>query len=1096
MKHPNVAQVFDAGTAVSGRPYFVMEHVAGEPVTKFCETNQLDGRQRLNLFLTICRAVQHAHQMGIIHRDIKPSNVLVAGNAEQAIPKVIDFGIAKATGQSLNAPSKLTTTGQIIGTLDYMSPEQARGENDIDTRSDVYSLGALLFELLTGETPFGRRWGEMSYIKRLEMIRDTDPQKPSDRRKAADTLAASGEKSQFRPIALTSLDRDELDWIVLKALKKDREERYESAAAFAADIQRLLNGEQVLAGPPSRWYRLRKTVRRNRVAVLAASVVVLALCAGTVGTTVGMVKAERALSAESQERRRANSAEITARIQRDQAVAERNRADEKAEIALAIARFLGDDLLRQVSPTNQADRRIRPDPDVKMRDLLDRASWTARSRFAGRPKTEAAIRSAIGDGYLGIGLYDKAIEQLSLARELWSQDANAEESESWDTFESLAAAYLEAGRIADAMSLQKRIRDARIAKLGPSHQNTLLSQVNLGAIYREAGRFLAAKQIYEDVLDIEEREHGLNSLPRLNALNNLAAVHHDLGNFHDAIDGYEEVRDRLAATSVPDHPLRLSALRNLAVSLSKIGRANESVAILEDVRDRIAKAMGPDHPETLSTLHNLSLFLAANGQERKATELARQIHQRMVESLGVDHPSTVTALNSLAGVHSRAGDVRKQLEISEEVVRRRRSQLGENHPLTLAAAHNLAAAYAATGRTTEAFALYERVRDQRGKSLGDNHADTLDTMHSLADAYLDSRRVSDAITLLENVIAVRRERLGPSHTATLSSQNTLAVAFLYQGKAGQAMKLLQGLQGEFAVNLGPHHPKTRNVQENLADAYCQVGRHKEAVALLEPIVDWKLENYGPTHPSTLASQNSLASIYSSLQRLNEAEQIYEKVHYGFSSQLGANHFKTMIVLQNLAVCKFKLSKREEALQLIEEARERFLSVLGDGDPRTASCLECRAAILAASNDAERTAEAYRELLGFLRKGLRANESLSPSLLEKAGRFLVSHGFVAEAEGLLRECLATRESIDPNSHDSAVTRSLIGRALLKQGRVAESEPFLAGAVATLRTIVHDTRHPRVDLHSATLDLMHVCDVLGRPEDKVCYESLLQDSPSNR
>jgi eukaryotic-like serine/threonine-protein kinase len=297
MDHPNIARVLDAGTTASGRPYFVMELVKGAPITKYCDERRLTPQQRLELFLPVCQAVQHAHQKGIIHRDLKPSNVLVAEYDDRPAAKVIDFGIAKAVGEKLTERTMFTGLGQVVGTLEYMSPEQAKfNALDVDTRSDVYSLGVLLYELLTGTTPFERkRLRQTAFDEILRVIREEEPPKPSTRLSATDELSSVAANRGLEPNKLRGLLRGELDWIVMKALEKDRGRRYDSANGLAHDLQRYLADEPVLAGPPSTTYRFRKFLRRNRGPVLAGLVLLMALVGGIVGTTVGLVRAEWAL---------------------------------------------------------------------------------------------------------------------------------------------------------------------------------------------------------------------------------------------------------------------------------------------------------------------------------------------------------------------------------------------------------------------------------------------------------------------------------------------------------------------------------------------------------------------------------------------------------------------------------------------------------------------------------------------------------------------------------------------------------------------------------------------------------------------------------
>ena len=303
MDHGNIARVLDAGETESGRPYFAMELVNGVPITSYCEQKGLATHDRLELFATVCQAVQHAHHKGIIHRDIKPSNVLVTLQDGVPVVKVIDFGIAKAIGQQLTDKTLTTSAAQLLGTPTYMSPEQAElGGLDVDTRSDIYSLGVLLYELLTGTTPFDKdRLRAASYDEMRRIIREEEPVKPSTRVRTLEQTATNvAQRRQREPARLSRLFRGELDWIAMKALEKERGRRYETAAAFAADIQRYLHDEPVAACPPSRWYRLRKLARRNKGVLLAAALVALALVAGT---AVSVWQALRATAAMNSERR-------------------------------------------------------------------------------------------------------------------------------------------------------------------------------------------------------------------------------------------------------------------------------------------------------------------------------------------------------------------------------------------------------------------------------------------------------------------------------------------------------------------------------------------------------------------------------------------------------------------------------------------------------------------------------------------------------------------------------------------------------------------------------------------------------------------------
>ena len=334
MDHPNIARVLDAGTTESGRPFFVMELVKGMTITQFCDERKLTPRQRLELFVPVCNAIQHAHQKGIIHRDIKPSNVLVALYDDRPVPKVIDFGVAKAAGQALTDKTLMTGFGAVVGTPEYMSPEQANLNNlDIDTRSDVYSLGVLLYELLTGTTPVDRKsLGKAALLEVLRIVREVEVPRPSAKLSTIDTLPSVAACRGTEPAKLSKLMKGELDWVLLKALEKDRTRRYETANALGRDIQRYLGDEVVEARPPSAGYRLKKFVRRHKGQVVAVSFVLLALLTGMAGTTWGLIEAKRQeqiARAEAVQKEAALEQQKSANEEMRRAVVQQQMADEE-----------------------------------------------------------------------------------------------------------------------------------------------------------------------------------------------------------------------------------------------------------------------------------------------------------------------------------------------------------------------------------------------------------------------------------------------------------------------------------------------------------------------------------------------------------------------------------------------------------------------------------------------------------------------------------------------------------------------------------------------------------------------------------------------
>src|SRR5579883_2058214 len=596
MDHPNIARVLDAGETADGRPFFVMELVKGVPITKFCDEKKLTPRERLGLFTPVCHAVQHAHQKGVIHRDIKPSNVLVALYDDRPVPKVIDFGVAKATGQPLTENTLVTAFGAVVGTPEYMSPEQASFNNlDVDTRSDVYSLGVLLYELLAGSPPVTRNELESAGLLEIfRVIREREPPRPSTRLSTAAALPTLAANRSTEPRKLTGMLKNELDWIVMKALEKDRARRYETANGFAADVQRYLTGEPVQAHPPTAGYRLKKFVRRNRPQVAAAGLVVAALAAGVVGTSLGLVRAERARAAEAEQRAVAEAkereatgerarAEAAARREADRADGER-RAREEAVRNLGFAEK-GNAILGSVfaglDPKRVAETG-RPLQDV-LRENLGAAARELDGAAVGDPLAVARMQYTLGQSLLGLG-------EAALAAEVFGK--------------ALAT---------------------RAARLGPDHPDTLASMVKLAEGYEGAGKPDRALPLCEEAVARAKARLGPDHQITLTGTGILAASHLSAGRADRAVPLLEEVVAVEKAKLGPDHPSTLMSMHNLAVGYRYTGRADKAIPLDEEVVALRKAKLGPDHPHTLMSMHNLAVGYERAGRADRAVPLLEEV---------------------------------------------------------------------------------------------------------------------------------------------------------------------------------------------------------------------------------------------------------------------------------------------------------------------------------------------------------------------------------------------------------------------------------------------------------------------------------------
>jgi len=711
LDHPNIARVFDAGTTDTGRPYFVMEYVKGVPITEHCDRHKLNIQERLGLLLQVCEAIQHAHQKGIIHRDIKPSNILVSIEGEHAVPKVIDFGVAKAITQPLTERTLFTEQGQLIGTPEYMSPEQAEiSAQDIDIRSDIYSVGVLLYELLTGVLPFDRemlKGASFSEIQRI--IQQEVPPRPSTRLTVlGEEVKTVVENRRTDVGTLARCLRRELEWIPLKAMRKERSRRYRSASELADDIRNYLKGAPLIAGPESTVYRVRKFVLRNRALVTSVLTVLVVLIAGIFVSTVFAIK-------EAQSR--------------GEAMAARDEAERQAKISQAVSDFLREDLLASVDPYVAQGR------EVTVRSFLDAASEKLEGKFEHEPLVEASIRHTLGNTYRNIGDFDAAEIHLQRAYQMRLEQLGEEHQDTLSTMEGLAMVYWRQGRYNEAELLFTKNVESRRRVLGDQHADTLYSMNGLAVLYFSQGRYPDAESLYEKVLEISRSLFGEDDVSTLLFMGNLATVYRFQGRYKEAESLYLKAIENESRVLGQEHPDTLYSINGLAMLYIAQERYSEAEPLLDNALEIGYLVLGEEHPDTLYSMNGLAMLYTAQGRYDEAEGLLARTLEIGRLTLGEEHPSTLASMNCLAWLYRQKGRYEDSEMMYVNALEGRRRILGEEHPDTLESMNGLAVIYTALERYDEAEKLFIKTFQNRLHILGEKHQDTLDSVKGLIELY-------------------------------------------------------------------------------------------------------------------------------------------------------------------------------------------------------------------------------------------------------------------------------------------------------------------------------------------------------------------------
>jgi serine/threonine protein kinase/Tfp pilus assembly protein PilF len=686
LEDPHIARLLDGGSwippgAIEPQPYIVMEYVEGTPLTTYCEQEKLTIRQRLQLFRSVCDALSHAHRQLVVHRDVKPGNILVTADGE---PKLLDFGISKLLNPETATGTTTVTAGLQAMTPDYASPEQARGEA-VSTLTDVYSLGAVLYELLTGRRPH-----TLATHDPLEIAREICE----------------------RPVPPPQINA-ELDLIILKAMQTDAPRRYQSVEQFSEDIRCYLSGLPILSRPDTLVYRASKFARRHWLGLAAAIAVFVAL-AGGIGVSTWEAK----------------------------------RADTEAATAKAVNEFLQNDVLAQAGASAQSGPSTKPDPDLKVRTALDRAAAQIEGKFAGRPAVEAAIRRTIGNTYSDLGLLGEAQKQLARAYELSRKAGGDETPEALGALNDLAVVYWAQGKYDAAEPLWHKLLDTQRRVLGVQDADTLSTMNNVGMVDDTLGKYAEAESLYTQALAIQRRKLGNEHSDTLTSINNLGLFYGKRGNYAAAEPLLTEALERNRRILGEEHPRVLTGMSNLARLYGEEGKFDMAVGLLEKVLEVRRRVLGEEHPSTLIAMNNLGIMYGNQGKYEQAEALLSKVLNVRLRVLGEKHLSTLISMNSLGVILRDEGEYQRAEALHVKALGIERQMLGENNAETLTTAYNLGVLYLSENKYAEAESLLAKVVEAQRRVLAPTDIATAKSLASLGDVRLREQKYREAETPL------------------------------------------------------------------------------------------------------------------------------------------------------------------------------------------------------------------------------------------------------------------------------------------------------------------------------------------------------------
>ena len=774
LDHPNIARLLDGGTTEDGLPYLVMEHIEGIPIDRYCAERDLGIDARIDLFRQVCAAVQYAHQNLVVHRDIKPSNILVTPDGR---PHLLDFGIAKLL-EGAALPAMLTMTGQRLMTPHYASPEQVQGR-PVTTASDVYSLGVLLYVLLTGRLPYRVDPDRMGAVE--QAVLEQEPERPSTAAsRSVSETGGAGPPGDARTALPARRLAGDLDNIVLMALRKEPQRRYASVELFADDLRLYREGMPVRARPATLGYRTAKFVGRHPVGVgLAASTFVLVLALAVVMT----VQAARLAR------------------QRDEIRRERDKA-------LAVARLLED--VFSVSDPGEARGET-----VTARELLDQGAARIQTELRGQPDVQAALATTIGKAYRSLGLNGRSLplleRSLALRKKLYGEEHPAVA----ESLEALGLLEQGRGELDRAEALHRQALAIRRKLLGPEDPAVAETLNSLATTLFAKAQYDAAEQLFREALAINRRHFGNDHEEVATNLGNLGFLEKQRGHPEEAEALYREALGVMRRVFGPAHPMIATQLNNLGALQTDRGDLAAAEATYREALAVAHRVYGEEHPEIALQLNNLASLASLRGDNAAAEALLRRSLAMRRKLLGPEHEQVAMGLNNLARVLEEQGHRDAARPLYEESLRIQRKVFGEEHPRVATTLANLATLSAAQGDPAAAESLAQKALAIRRQTLGEAHPDVGASLVFLGSLRLAAGSPAAAEPLQQQGVEILRAALPTGHWRLADAESQLGACLAARGRPGEAGPLLAAGHEALARVRGPSHPKTIAACERL-----------------------------------------------------------------------------------------------------------------------------------------------------------------------------------------------------------------------------------------------------------------------------------------